>query len=71
MTQIATVEQVLDGRYAVVSVARQTACGHNCAECAGCGVTGTAVRAKAENPIGAEPGARVVVRSSTKFWRRC
>lgn len=65
MTQIATVERILDGRYAEISVPRQSACAHDCAECAGCGVTGQAVRAKAENPIGAEPGQQVVVRSST------
>ena len=66
MTQIATVERILDPRYAEISVPRQSACGHDCESCAGCGVTGTAVRAKAFNPIGAEPGAKVVVQSSTR-----
>ncbi|MBQ6206106.1 MAG: SoxR reducing system RseC family protein [Oscillospiraceae bacterium] len=66
MTQIATVERVLDASHAMISVPRKSACGHDCAECAGCGVTGMAVRAKALNLIGAEPGQQVVVRSDTK-----
>ncbi|MBQ9492532.1 MAG: SoxR reducing system RseC family protein [Oscillibacter sp.] len=65
MTQIATVERILDASHAIVCVPRKSACGHDCAECAGCGVTGTAVRAKARNPIGAEPGQQVVVQSGT------
>ncbi len=66
MTQIATVERILrDGR-AEIAVPRQTACGHDCGSCAGCGVTGQSVRARAENPIGAEPGQKVVVHSSTR-----
>ena len=66
MTQIATVERLLDGGYAEISVPRKTACGHDCEECAGCGVTGQAVRAKAKNDVGAKPGEKVVVESSTK-----
>ena len=66
MTQIATVERIIDGRYAEISVPRKSACGHDCEECAGCGVTGVAVRARAENPIGARPGQKVVVESSTR-----
>ena len=66
MTQIATVEQILEHGYASISVPRKSACGHDCEECAGCGVTGAAVRAKAKNDIGAQPGQKVVVESSTK-----
>lgn len=65
MTQIATVERILDARHAEISVPRQTACGHDCERCAGCGVTGQSVRARAENLIGAEPGEKVVVHSDT------
>ena len=61
MTQIATVEKILNEGYAEVSVPRKSACGHDCEECAGCGVTGTAVHARARNPIGAQPGQKVVV----------
>ena len=66
MTQIATVEETLDHGYVRISVPRKSACGHDCEECAGCGVTGTAVRARARNEIGAQPGQKVVVESSTK-----
>ena len=52
--------------YARISVPRKSACGHDCEECAGCGVSGAAVRAKAKNDIGAQPGQKVVVESSTK-----
>ena len=48
MTQIATVERIVDNNYAIISVPRKTACGHDCEECAGCGVTGAAVKAKAK-----------------------
>ncbi|WP_295585259.1 SoxR reducing system RseC family protein [uncultured Oscillibacter sp.] len=65
MTQIATVERILDKNHAEISVPRKSACGHDCEECAGCGVTGAAVRAKAVNSIDARPGQKVVVESST------
>ena len=66
MTQIATVEKLLGGGYAEISVPRKSACGHDCEECAGCGVTGQAVRARAKNDVDARPGEKVVVESSTK-----
>ena len=66
MTQIATVQRILDANHAVISVPRKSACGHDCEECAGCGVSGAAVEAKAINPIGARPGQKVVVESSTQ-----
>lgn len=66
MTQIATIERILDATHAEISVPRKSACGHDCEECAGCGVTGTAVHAKAINNIGAKPGQKVVVESSTQ-----
>ena len=65
MTQIATVERILDAGHAEISVPRKSACGHDCDECAGCGVSGAAVHARAANPIGAAPGQKVVVESST------
>ena len=70
MTQIATVERIIDAGHAEISVPRKSACGHDCEECAGCGVTGAAVHAKAINPIGAKPGQKVVVESSTKKMLR-
>ena len=70
MTQIATVERILDPNHAVISVPRKSACGHDCEECAGCGVSGAAVKAKAVNPIGAHPGQKVVVQSDTQKMLR-
>ena len=70
MTHIATVENLLAGGYATISVPRKSACGHDCEECAGCGVTGAAVRARAANPIGAQPGQKVVVQSDTQKMLR-
>ena len=66
MTQIATVERLLDTDHAVVSVPRKSACGHDCEECAGCGMTGAAIRARARNDVGAQKGDKVVVESSTR-----
>ena len=66
MTQIATVEEILPGGYATISVPRKSACGHDCEECAGCGMTGAAIKAKAKNVIGAQPGQKVIVESSTQ-----
>ena len=66
MTQIATVEKLLPGGYAEISVPRKTACGHDCEECAGCGMTGAAIHARAKDPVGVRPGQKVVVESDTK-----
>ena len=66
MTQIATVEKILSEDYAEISVPRKSACGHDCEECAGCGMTGAAIHARASDPIGVEPGDKVVVQSETK-----
>ena len=66
MTQIATVERIINSDYAEISVPRKSACGHDCEECAGCGVSGAAVHARARNPVGARPGQKVVVQSDTQ-----
>lgn len=70
MTQVATVEKILRDGYVQISVPRKSACGHDCEECAGCGVSGASVYARASNPIGAQPGQKVVVESSTKKMLR-
>ncbi len=66
MTQIATVEKVIDNEFAEIAVPRKSACGHDCEDCAGCGVAGYAVHAVARNEVNAQPGDKVVVESSTK-----
>ncbi|MBO4854562.1 MAG: SoxR reducing system RseC family protein [Oscillospiraceae bacterium] len=65
MTQVATVEEILSGDLVRICVARKTACGHDCEQCAGCGVTGAAVCVQARNPVGAVPGQKVLVQSGT------
>lgn len=66
MTQIATVEKILEQGYVEISVPRKSACGHDCEQCAGCGMTGAAIHARAKDHVGAEPGDKVVVESETK-----
>lgn len=68
MTQNAVVKK-LDGEgWAQIEVRRQSACGHDCAHCGGgCAALtqGEPVTVLARNPVGARPGDRVVVESST------
>ena len=59
MTQIATVEKILPGGFVEISVPRKSACGHDCEECAGCGMTGAAIHARAKDPVGVRPGQKV------------
>lgn len=66
MTQIATVEKKLEEGFVEISVPRKSACGHDCEECAGCGMTGAAIHARASDPVGVSPGDKVVVQSETK-----
>ena len=66
MTQTATVEKILERGQVLLSVVRQTACGHNCENCAGCGVQASAVRVVAKDLIGVHPGEKVVVSSQNK-----
>ena len=66
MTQVATVEKILRDGYVQISVPRKSACGHDCEECAGCGMTGASVYAEARDPVGVRPGDKVLVESSTR-----
>ena len=66
MTQLATVEKILDAGFVETSVPRKSARGHDCEECAGCGMTGAAIHARASDPVGVKPGDKVVVQSETK-----
>lgn len=53
-----------DGTAEVVG-SRSSACGENCAHCGGCGEGQKSIRVTAYNPIGAKPGDRVFMESST------
>ncbi|MCR5826524.1 MAG: SoxR reducing system RseC family protein [Oscillospiraceae bacterium] len=66
MKQIATVEKLRQDGRAEIVVARQSACAHDCHECAGCGGTAAPIRALVDNPIGAQAGQKVVVESSSR-----
>ena len=61
MTQIAKVVSVPERGVALVRVERKTACGHDCENCAGCGVQGTALTVRALCSIDVEPGDIVEV----------
>ena len=66
MTQTGTVERRLEGGLVLLSVARQTACGHDCENCAGCGVQAGRLEVRAVDRIGVSPGDRVEVRSDNR-----
>ncbi|MFQ9053457.1 MAG: hypothetical protein ACLR5H_10180 [Oscillospiraceae bacterium] len=55
---MATVEKILRDGYVQISVPRKSACGHDCEECAGCGMTGASVYAEARDPVGSAPETR-------------
>ena len=66
--QKARVTRLLDRGRAEVAVQRQSACGHDCAQCGGgCSelMVAPEVRVVAENAAGARPGDTVTVESST------
>lgn len=65
MTQTATVTAVPKPGLVEVTVARQTACGHDCENCAGCGVQAGAVTVLAATELTVVPGDRVELYSSS------
>ena len=66
MTQTGTVERRLEGGMVLLSVARQTACGHDCEKCSGCGVQAGHLEVRAVDRVGVRPGDRVEVRSDNR-----
>ena len=68
MTQIATVTAAPFAGQVEVSVVRQSACGHDCASCGGCGA-GNAVRliVRAETEFPLEMGDRVEIYSDNRL----
>ena len=66
MTQTATVERLLGDGRVLISVARQSACAHNCAECAGCGGHAGSLEVRAVDRIGVSVGEKVLVRSDNR-----
>jgi len=66
VTQIATVTNLGADGLVEVTVARQTACGHDCENCAGCGAQAGAVSVWASTDVAVEEGDRVEIYSSRK-----
>lgn len=66
MTQVATVRKLQTNGLAEVQVRRQTACGHDCADCAGCTqvITGETV-VLVKNDMDARLGDVVLIESQT------
>lgn len=65
MTQDAIVIRTLPNSMAEVVVTRSTACGSNCGSCESC-IFQSELKAIAKNSIGAKPGQRVVISSSSR-----
>lgn len=67
MTQTAQVKRIMDGGVAEVSVTRQGACSHNCAECGGCSTAVMpTVTAMAQNRVGAKTGDLVLIETPSQ-----
>lgn len=66
MTQIATVTALPGPGTAEVTVARRTACGHDCENCAGCGTKAAKVVVRASASIPLDVGDRVEVYSDSR-----
>lgn len=67
MQQTATVTKLLPGKKAELTVHRQTACGHDCSNCGGCGELVTKpIIVIADNTVGADVGDSVVITGSSK-----
>ncbi|MFR8332025.1 MAG: SoxR reducing system RseC family protein [Oscillospiraceae bacterium] len=64
MEQIVTVRALYDDGTAEIVCRRASACSGDCGHCGGCTDAQT-VLARANNPIGAKPGDRVVVQSAS------
>lgn len=65
MTQDAVVLKILPNSMAEVVVTRSTVCGSNCGNCESC-IFQSELKAIANNRIGAKPGQRVVISSSSR-----
>jgi len=63
VTRIATVTAVLPDGGALVTVPRETACGHDCGRCGGCGAQAGSLTVRAAAAVPVAPGDRVVLES--------
>lgn len=65
MEQIVQINQVFPDGTAEVFHVRESACSGDCHKCAGCGAARETLVLTARNPIGAQPGDRVVLQSDS------
>lgn len=70
MIQKAVVKKILDRRHAEIEVQRQSACGHDCASCGGCGAPLERIKAVAVNSVDAQVGDIVTVEAENKQLMR-
>lgn len=66
MIQKAVVKKILDDTHAEIEVQRQSACGHDCASCGGCGVPRERIQAVAINKANANVGEVVTIEGENK-----
>lgn len=66
MIQKAVVKKILDREYAEIEVQRQSACGHDCAKCGGCGAPQERIQAVAKNRVDAKVGDIVTIEGENK-----
>jgi len=66
MTQTATVVRMIGQDMAEVVTVRQSACAHNCAECAGCGTQPASITVKAQCPFDVSAGDKVEIYSDNR-----
>ena len=65
MEQVVRVQKCEPDGFAQVLHIRQSACSGDCHKCSGCGAVQEKLLLTARNPIGAQPGDRVVIRAKT------
>ena len=65
MRHQAKVVSLINEDLALVSVTRDSACGHDCGSCQGCGLSSETISARAINKIGAIPGDTVTLETDT------
>lgn len=65
MDQQGRIRNILDDGTAEVVLTRQSACSGDCHKCVGCGAAQQTLTVIAQNPVGARPGERVVIRGDS------
>lgn len=66
MKQIATVTRMVSSGIAEVTVARETACGHDCENCGGCGTKAGSISVRAKTDLSLVPGDKVEIYSDNR-----